>query len=166
MRLATIIGVFLAGSLAWAQEPDTCPMDHAPKEADPHEVTAEQLVAIGEEINADSLEQLVNIEVFETTDKPVDWHVQERHVVFGLTLDGIGVTDTLVIQNPSDKAWLGTANDTGQRVSLVLDLPAGATKVESGRNLQLLGAIVIGDKVVCTAPTQAGINHSIDSGKE
>lgn len=139
MRFATIIYVLLVGSLAWAQEHGSPSMDHA--NANPHEATAEQLV---------------KVTVFETTDKPVDWHVQERHVVLTPSLDGIGVTDTLVIQNPSDMAWLGAANDAGQRVSLVLDLPAGAVKIELGSNLQLLSATVIGDKVVCTAPLRPG----------
>lgn len=109
-------------------------------------------------------DQVIQFTAYESTDAEPDWHVSVRHVTVQPARTGVKVTEMLVVQNPSDRAWRGAAvpvsapkaeqavvvSDT-ERVTLVLALPpramhlqlgqgfgAGRVKLEDGRLISSL----------------------------
>ncbi|HUB27429.1 MAG TPA: hypothetical protein VL992_18530 [Tepidisphaeraceae bacterium] len=84
--------------------------------------------AVGQAIDAQHLQQDVQLTVYETTTAAPDWKVEMRHIITQPTPAGVDVTDMIAIHNPSDHAWIG-------RQTIVLPLPPGATGVKVGGDL-------------------------------
>ena len=67
--------------------------------------------------------QKLKVDVFETTPTEPPWHVQMWAIQVGSTPHGPVLTQNLMIQNLSDRVWLGMLQDDGSHVSLVFPLP-------------------------------------------
>ena len=86
---------------------------------------------IGDPLDAENPEGVVNVTVYQTTDDRPQWDVAMRHVRAEPTPDGAFVGETLVIENPADRTWLGDPPDAQDRRSTVrVKLPAGARDVQ------------------------------------
>ena len=80
-------------------------------------------------LHADQPNQSIEVVVYETTSKPVDWHVLMRHVMVQPTPDGLQAMEMFVIRNPSDRAYISEPGPDGQRTSISLTVPPHAAQV-------------------------------------
>lgn len=86
---------------------------------------------VGAPLSAERNEGVVTLTVFETTDEAPLWHVSMRHVMVEPHSDGAAVAETLVVENPGDRTWLGEATDGGaERPTIRVSLPEGADQVQ------------------------------------
>lgn len=115
--------------------------------------------ADGEIIDANRPSQRITVTVYETIDQPTNWTVPMWHVMVHPAADGLHVKEMLAVQNPGDRAYLGAANPDGERISLKLNLPAGADKVTTGGTLLKGYVKVVDGKVVSLAPLAPGMNQ-------
>jgi hypothetical protein len=98
----------------------------------------------------------LQIPVYEATDEQPAWQIKMRHVMVEPTEGGLQVMDMIAIENPSDRAWIGTPTSDGKRATFSIDLPAGAEQI------QLVGGAhdccnkIEGTKVTNTMPLVPG----------
>jgi hypothetical protein len=59
-------------------------------------------------------EQQVDVTVAESTEQAPDWFVHMRHIMAQPGADGLNVIDMVSVQNPSDRAWIGSADANRQ----------------------------------------------------
>jgi len=78
-------------------------------------------------------EQQLQVPVFESTETAPAWTVKMQHVMLEPSVDGVRVMEMLAVENPTDRAWVGTPPGTdGKRSTLAFALPAGAKDVSFG----------------------------------
>jgi len=93
-------------------------------------------------MHAGNPEMTFTVTVYESTDKAPAWEIASREVMLAPSPHGkLYVTETLKVNNPTDRAWLAPADASGMRASFVLPLPPGAevAKGEDGKYLGLRG---------------------------
>ena len=78
-------------------------------------------------------EQQVQVPVFESTETAPKWTVKMQHVMLEPSVDGVRVMEMLAVDNPTDRAWIGTPPGVdGKRRTLAFSLPAGAKDISFG----------------------------------
>jgi len=75
--------------------------------------------------------QQIDLTVFETTEQAPPWQVHMQHVLVDTAGDKVNVTEMLAIENPTDRAWIGTTGADGKRTTLIIRLPDGAADVRT-----------------------------------
>jgi hypothetical protein len=110
-------------------------------------------------IDAAHAEQQVQVPVFETTEQAPAWTVKMQHVMLEPTVSGMRVTDMLAIENPSDRAWIGTPGKTSKRRTLSFALPAGAKDVQLGGGLHDCCTVVEDGKIVDSMALVPGVSQ-------
>lgn len=78
---------------------------------------------------------MVDVTVYEPTQEAPAWTVKMRHVMVQATAAGLMVAEVVVVENPSDRAWLGAAGADGKRRTVAVGLPANL------RGLQVLAGL-------------------------
>lgn len=71
--------------------------------------------AAGQPITRSKMEQDITCVVFETTDQPVAWTVDMRHVMLERTDKGVEVNEVFVLNNPTDRVLTGAKDSEGKR---------------------------------------------------
>lgn len=85
---------------------------------------------IGPPMGPDSPDGVVKVTVYETTSDAPAWKVATRHLRMFRGPDGMQVDETLVVENPTDKTWLGgELDEREQRTAVRVQLPEGAQDV-------------------------------------
>jgi hypothetical protein len=85
---------------------------------------------VGPPMDAQHPTASVDVTVYETTDDSPAWHVSMRHVVATRADAAYNVAETVVVENPADKTWLGAPPDAqARRATVVLTLPENAADV-------------------------------------
>ena len=78
-------------------------------------------------------EQQVQVPVFESTETVPAWTVKMQHVMLEPTVEGVRVMEMLAVENPTDRAWVGTPPGAdGKRRTITFAIPAGAKDVNFG----------------------------------
>ncbi len=73
----------------------------------------------------------MEITVNEITDDPPPWRIKVRQAAAAVVSNGIDVAETVVVENPVDKTWIGEPADAqGRRATVRLTLPDDAVEVE------------------------------------
>ncbi|MCE7972773.1 MAG: hypothetical protein DYG92_00380 [Leptolyngbya sp. PLA1] len=73
----------------------------------------------------------LDIVVYEVTEDAPSWKVSLRHMVVEPAASGFAVSETLVVENPSDRTWMGApADQHNRRATVSIPLPAGAQSPE------------------------------------
>jgi hypothetical protein len=115
-----------------------------------------EYAAVGEILNPGVPRPVVQVAVYETTDKQPEWSVRMRHVMVERIAGGLQVMEMLAIDNPADRAWVGNQTADGKRTTFALSLPAEAQHVQvfgqhgssariEGNTLVNTGALVPGE---------------------
>jgi hypothetical protein len=89
----------------------------------------------GPQMDASNRESSIDVKVYDTTEQMPAWRIPMRHVIATPSPSGVAVTELVVIDNPSDKTWLGKEPDEkGNRPTVELTLPENTKEVtlESG----------------------------------
>lgn len=89
-----------------------------------------EYTATGQLLDAAHAEQQLQVTVYETTEQAPQWRVSMQHVMLEPTVEGVQVSEMLSVENPGDRAWVGTAGADGKRRTISFPLPAGATDVK------------------------------------
>lgn len=73
----------------------------------------------------------LDIIVYEVSETPPPWKVALRHMVVEPAESGFAVSETLVVENPSDRTWIGApADEHNRRATIPIHLPVGASRPE------------------------------------
>lgn len=88
---------------------------------------------LGSPMSADQPDQIVRVNVYETTTTAPDWQVTMRHIMIKRTDKGLLVNEVLVIHTPGDRTWIGSKDSPA---TLVIPLPANRTETILGPGLQ------------------------------
>jgi hypothetical protein len=123
--------------------------------------------ATGRPMSAAQPDQVVRVNVYDTTQDAPAWTIRMRHLFTSLTPAGLEVNEMIVIDNPADRAWIGEGEAPSEgeapaepradggaaaatRTTVTLPLPAGATGAKVMR-LQGVAAIAGGVLVMQSA---------------
>jgi hypothetical protein len=73
----------------------------------------------------------VEVKVYESTTQTPAWHIPMRHVMAKSFGDSVAVSEMVIVENPSDKTWVGRdpPDDKGNRPVVELTLPPNAKDV-------------------------------------
>ncbi len=83
------------------------------------------------DMGPDNANAKIDVKVYEVTDTKPEWGVSLRHMVVEKRSDGYVVSEMMVVENKSDKTWMGDPPDMLKRRNTVpLPLPIGASDVE------------------------------------
>lgn len=73
----------------------------------------------------------LDIVVYEVSEAPPAWKVAVRHMVVEPAASGFAVSETLVVENPADRTWMGApADEQSRRATIAIPLPVGAERPE------------------------------------
>lgn len=86
--------------------------------------------AVGGVLNGQQKRATVDVTVYEPTEQAPPWTVKMRHVMVLAGAGGLKVAEVVVVENPSDKAWLGVAGENGKRKTVAVQLPHDVAKVQ------------------------------------
>jgi hypothetical protein len=76
----------------------------------------------GPQMDASNRESSIDVKVYDTTEQMPAWRIPMRHVIATPSPSGVAVTELVVIDNPSDKTWLGKEPDEkGNRPTVELE---------------------------------------------
>jgi len=114
--------------------------------------------AVGEEVSPERPTADLEMNVYESTETAPAWSVMMRHVILHDVKDAVEVTDMLAIHADGDHAWIGSADATGRRTTLVIPLPAGATNVKVA-DLDDGAYHMLGGNLVSSDPLKPGDNN-------
>ena len=125
-------------------------------------------------INADERDTVVRLTVFETTDQAPAWEVTMRHVmVMRAPEGGLQVSETIVVNNPADRVFMGAAtNDKSlPRVSLTLQAPANALHIHPGKGFNPDAIKIEGNRILHGRPlmprqSRFQLNYAIPADKD
>ncbi len=81
--------------------------------------------AFGETVGPGRTHQKITVTVYEITDQEPEWSISMQHLLAWPIPGGMYFQQMMVVENPSDRAWLALAGADGIRRSLSLDLPEG-----------------------------------------
>lgn len=115
--------------------------------------------ATGEPMDATNFHQKITVKVYETTDKEPAWSIRMRHQVIHRMANALRVSEVLSVHNPSDRAWIGQAQAGGERVSITLQLPAGASHIIPGGAFDPCCTKLVDGRVVSVAPLPPGASQ-------
>lgn len=85
---------------------------------------------VGEPMSSSNPSQDLSLTVYEITEQQPDWQIRMRHVMLQPAGTSIQVSEVLVVDNPSDRTFVGTADPAGNRTVFRLPMPDGASDVE------------------------------------
>ena len=86
--------------------------------------------ATGTAMDGTHPDQQIQVQVYESTETEPAWQIRMQHVMVQPTTDGMQVMEMIVVENPTDRAWIGKAGADGKRTTTVFPLPAGAANVQ------------------------------------
>lgn len=86
--------------------------------------------ARGEPVGADAPDPVIKVPVYETTTTTPPWTIMARHVVATPVPGGMGVTEKIVVVNPTDRTWMPAQVNPTAMATVVLPLPPGAINPE------------------------------------
>lgn len=73
----------------------------------------------------------LDIVVYEVSEAAPSWKVALRHMVIEPSASGFAVSETLVVENPADRTWMGApADQHNRRATIAIPLPIGAERPE------------------------------------
>lgn len=84
----------------------------------------------GEPVGADAPDPVIKVPVYETTTTTPPWTIMARHVVATPVPGGMGVTEKVVVVNPTDRTWMPAQVNPTAMATVVLPLPPGAINPE------------------------------------
>ena len=81
---------------------------------------------VGAALDGSAASTDLSVPVYESTEQAPTWQVRMRHVMVDPIEGGLQVTEMLAIDNPTDRAWLGTLGSNNRRTTFSLELPTDA----------------------------------------
>lgn len=127
----------------------------------------------GHPMAASKPEQMIRLNVYETTHEKPDWSIKMRHVLVRRMGNRLHVTEMVAVSNPVDRAWIGPEPDKRQAPSdkadaghrataaatLQLSLPEQATAFEAGPGLDACCAEVSNSTLKYYKPMMPGLTQ-------
>lgn len=86
---------------------------------------------VGPEMTPSRSQASMAVTVYETTEEAPPWKVSMRHMLATPGPMGFQVSETVVVENPSDRTWIGgTPDEAGKRPVVRLSLPSQAQTIQ------------------------------------
>ncbi len=92
-------------------------------------------VEVGTAMDESNPDTALKLTVYETTREEPEWYISMRHMMISIVPEGTVVSETLVVENPSDATWYGGEPMRGEKGTTVrVQLPKDVSEVylESG----------------------------------
>jgi len=86
--------------------------------------------AVGDIMHAGPPDQRITVVVYESTEEAPAWVIRTRHVFVRRTGEGLYVKEMMIVESPTDRAWLGKKVAGGERATLELTLPKNTGRVD------------------------------------
>jgi len=124
---------------------------------------------MGDLMDGYSARQSLEMTSYEATERAPQWKVVQRQAMVGFDENGLRVTEMLRILNPTDRTWIGTAQQEGRRTTVWVNLPAGTEElqIEGPKEAFISGA---DGRITSVAPLMPGTSRMVFSylvpGKE
>jgi hypothetical protein len=115
--------------------------------------------AAGEVMDGTHPDQRIQVQVYDATETAPAWTIKMQHLITTPTVAGVQVTEMVVVDNPTDRSWVGKAGGDGKRQTLTFPLPAGATNVQLGNGFHGCCVKVEADRVVDSMALQPGTSQ-------
>ena len=112
--------------------------------------------AAGEPFTAQAADQIVTVPVYEITEQAPEWRVRMWHIMITPSNHGVRVSQLLAVENPTDRSWIGMADKTGERTTLVLPMSPNAMNAELGKGFHDCCSKVVGGNAVDSMPLLPG----------
>jgi hypothetical protein len=87
---------------------------------------------VGNLMDAQRNQQMVEIVCYELTEEEPAWKLGMRHVMVSLAPDGVQVTEVVLVNNPTDRTWIGIPQAEGKAITTQFVLPESASSVMLG----------------------------------
>ena len=89
-----------------------------------------QYAQVGEFMRPSPPDNRVTVVLYEATDQAPAWVIRARHIMVRRIDEGLYVKDMLVVESPTDRAWLGRPDGKGGRSTLELQLGTNTGRVD------------------------------------
>jgi hypothetical protein len=83
--------------------------------------------SMGPLMHAGPPDHQVQVVVYESTEQRPPLVLRARHMVVSRTPEGLYVKEMMILDNPTDRAWVGTPDAEGRTTTLNIDLPIPET---------------------------------------
>jgi hypothetical protein len=113
----------------------------------------------GEFMHASPPDQRVTVVVYEPSEKAPQWIIKARHLFVKRIDEGFYVKDMMVVESPTDRAWVGRADAKGLRTTLELQLAKNTGRVDFYAGFDRLGTELIEGKLVNRTPLLPGTSQ-------
>jgi hypothetical protein len=84
----------------------------------------------GEFMHASPPDQRMTVVVYEPGEQAPPWVIRARHLFVKRSDEGLYVKDMMVVESPTDRAWVGRPDAKGQRSTLELQLAENTGRVD------------------------------------
>lgn len=88
---------------------------------------------VGPVMDAAHPEARVIVMCYDATEEAPDWTVKMRHVMIDHHEHGVTVNEVIVVNNPTDRTWVGTVGADDKRVTTTFPVPMDAHSFALGR---------------------------------
>lgn len=129
----------------------------------------------GHPMAASKPNQMIRLNVYETTHEKPDWSIKMRHVLVRRMGGALHVTEMVAVSNPDDRAWIGpeapehaassqadeseTGHHATEQPTLVLPLPEKAVAFQAGPGLDACCAEVDNSTLEYYKPMMPGLTQ-------
>lgn len=86
--------------------------------------------AVGDTMHAGPPDQRITVVVYESTEEAPAWVIRARHVFVRRTEEGLYVKEMMIVESPTDRAWVGKTIGGGERATLSLPLSKNTGRVD------------------------------------
>jgi len=110
----------------------------------------------GEPMDPDHATQKLDVPVYESSDQTPAWSITMRHLIIQPSPAGLDVLEMFSINNKGDHAWIGKADDKGNRTTFSVALPDGLQDLKVGGSLDTQSVTVADGKLISHQPMVPG----------
>jgi len=112
--------------------------------------------ARGNAMDMEHTAQTINLTVYESTDVQPAWRIKVRQVMVTTVAGGVTIMEMMNVENPTDRAWIGTPGPDGKRVTLSLPIPKDATDLKVMAGLAESSVSVVNNQILSSAAVLPG----------
>lgn len=109
-------------------------------------------------MSSDTPDQMVRVNVFETTAENPGWQVSMRHIMVERTAMGLVINEMIAVTVPGDRTWIGKVGDdkTASPVTMVIPITKNAAQIALGSGLKSDKITIEDSQIIDRLPLSPG----------
>lgn len=115
--------------------------------------------AAGQPLSLAFPERVVEIPVYETTERVPEWRMPARKVTVENVGGGVRVVDVMWVENSGDRTWISGPDVAGKRSTFAVQLPSGARELQFGGDFSEEQTRFDGSMLRHSAPLVPGVTR-------